>query len=65
MPIQSIQIQSLTIRKGFEAFEYKFEPFERDSKHSNVNSNLSKGIRSIRMQIITIRKGFKAFKSKL
>ena len=38
-----------TIRKGFEAFECigkgfevvecKFEPFEKDSKHSNVNSN--------------------------
>ena len=51
--------------KGFEAFEYKFELFERDSKHSNVNSNLSKGIRSIPIQIIIIRKGFEAFESKL
>ena len=44
-----------TIRKGFEAFEWKFEPFERDSKHSNENSNHLKGIRSIPMQIQTIR----------
>ena len=66
--IGSIRIQIRTIRKGFEAFECKFEKFERDTKHSNV-------IRSIRMQIrtirkifeewnanSTIRKGFEAFK---
>ena len=47
--IRSIQMKIPPIRKGFEAFECKFEPFERDSKHSNVNLNLSKGIRSIRM----------------
>ena len=29
------------IRKGFEAFESKFQPFERASKHSNANSNYS------------------------
>ena len=46
---------------GFEAFEYKFDPFERDSKHLNVNSNILKGIRGIWTQIITIRKGFEAF----
>ena len=50
-------MQIRTIRKGFEAFEWKFEPFERDSKHSNPNSNRTKGIRSIRIQIRTIRKG--------
>ena len=33
----------------------KFEGFERDSKHSYINSNHSKGIRSIRMQIRTIQ----------
>ena len=37
---QSIRMQILTIQKGFE-------PFERDSKHSNANSNHLKGIRSI------------------
>ena len=30
-------MQILTIRKGFEAFEYKFELVEKDSKHSNPN----------------------------
>ena len=54
-------MQIRTIRKGFEAFQFKFEPFERDWKHSNSNSNHSKGIRSIEMQIRTIRKGFEAF----
>jgi len=38
-----------------EAFEYKFELFERDSKRSNPNLNHSKGIRSIQVQIQTIR----------
>ena len=28
-----------TIRKRFEAFELKFEQFEKDSKHSNPNLN--------------------------
>jgi len=36
-----------------------------DLKHSNANSNHSKGILSIRMQIKTIRKGLEAFESKL
>ena len=53
------------IRKGFKAFEYSFEPFERNSKHSIGNSNHLKGIRSIRIQIRTIRKRFKAFETKL
>ena len=57
-------MQILTIRKGFEAFKFKFEPFERDLKHSNANSNHSKGIQSIRMQIQTIQKGFEAFEWK-
>ena len=55
----------LTIRKRFQAFKTKFEPFERDLKLSNPTSNHSKGIRSIRMQIRTIRKRFKAFEIKL
>ena len=60
-------------KKGFEAFEskfeafkrdsksfeYKFKPFERDLKHLNLNSNDLKGIRSTQMRILTIRKGFK------
>ena len=47
---RSIQMQIRTIWKGFESFKCKFEPFERDFKHSNANLNNSKGIRSIRMQ---------------
>ena len=85
--IRIIQMQILTIRKGFEAveskfdirsiwipirttwngfqtFECKFKPFQRDSKQSNSNSNHSKGIRSIQMEILIIRKGFQAFESK-
>ena len=54
-----------TIRKRFEAFEWKFEPFERDLKHSNQNLNHLKVIRSIWMEIWTIRKGFVAFESKI
>ena len=52
--IRSIQMEIRTIRKGFEGFETKFEPFERDSKHSIANSKHSKGIRCIRMHIATI-----------
>ena len=48
-------MQMLTIRKVFEAFEYKFQPFERDSKHSKI-------ILSFLIQMFTIRKGFEAFK---
>ena len=71
--IRIIQMQILTIRKGFEAveskfdieaFESQFEPLEMDSKHSNANSNHSKGIRSNQIQIRTTRKGFEAFKWK-
>ena len=40
-------MQILTIRKGLETFECKFELFEKDSKHSK--------------QIRTIWKGFEAF----
>ena len=54
----------LTIPKGFEAFQCKLEPFERDSKNSNANSNHSKRIQSNQMQIQTIRKGFESFKRK-
>ena len=49
--IRRIRILILTIRKGFETFKYKFEPFEKDSNHSK--------------QIRTIRKGFEAFECKL
>ena len=48
--ISSVQIRIWTIRKGFEAFKWKFEPLER--------------IWSIRMQIRTIRNGFEAFECK-
>ena len=50
-------MQTLTIRKGFEAFKYKFKPFEQ-------NWNLSNKIRSIRIQFQTIHKGFEAFERK-
>ena len=63
--IRSFRNQIRTIRKGFEAFEWKFEQFERDSKVLKPNSNhskgdlkskkpnskLSKGIRRIQLQI--------------
>ena len=64
-------MQIRTIRKGFEAIEWKFERFERDLNYSNANSNHSKRIgsirmqiRSIRMQIRTTRKGFESFECK-
>ena len=64
-------MQILTIRKGFEAFDRKLEPFETDLSHLNANSNHSKRIWSIRMQIRMqiriipiIRKGFEAFEHK-
>ena len=57
-------MQIRTIRKGLEAFKFKFEPFEMDSKHWNANSSHSKGILSIQMQILAIRKGFEALKCK-
>ena len=56
-------MQIRTIRKGFEAFEWKFESFERDWKRLNTNSNHSNGIRSIRMQIRSIRKLLEAFEA--
>ena len=76
--IRSIEMQIRTTQKGFKAFDCKFEPFERDSKHSNAHSNHSKGFRSIlmqiranskgigsiRIQIRTIGNGFEAFESK-
>ena len=73
--IRNIQMQIRTIWKGFKVFECKFEPFKRDSigifepfekdlKHSNPNSNHSKVIRSIRIQIQTIWKGLEAFECK-
>ena len=57
-----MQIQNF--RKGSEAFESKFKPLERDSNHSNVNSNQSRDlkhsnqIRSIQMQVQTLQKTF-------
>ena len=54
-------MQIRNIRKGFKAFECKFETFESYWKHSNANSSHSKGIRRIQMQIQTIRKNFEAF----
>ena len=58
------RIQGINIRKVFEAVETKFEPFKRDSKHLNENSNGLKGIRSFQNRIRTIRKGFEAFETK-
>jgi len=42
-------MQILIIRTGLEEFECKFEPFKRNYKHSNANSNHSNWIRRIRM----------------
>ena len=53
-----------TIWKGFEAFEFQLQPFERDSKHSNANSNHSNGIRSIQMPIQNVRTGIEALECK-
>ena len=57
-----------TIWMGFEPLDCKFEPFKRDSKHSNGNSNHSNGIRNIqlqtwttRMQVQAILTGFEPF----
>ena len=52
-----------TIRKAFKVLECQFQPFERDSKHSNANSNHSNGIQSTWMQIPTIRTEFEGFES--
>ena len=57
-------MQIPTLPKGLDAFECKFEPFKRDSKHSNANSNYSNRIQSIRIQIRTTQKGFEAFERK-
>ena len=57
-------MQIRTIRTKFKAIECKFEPFERDSKQSNENSNHSKGILTIRMQIRIIRTRFEAMEWK-
>ena len=54
--IQGILMQILIVRTRFEAFECKFKPFDRDSKHSNAKSNHLKGIW---MQILTIWKDSK------
>ena len=57
-------MQIRSIRKGFQAFKCKFDPFERDWKHSNVNSNHLNQIRSIRMQIWTLQTRFEPFECK-
>ena len=57
-------MQILTVLKGFEAFECKFQPYEWDLKHSDVNSNYWEGILTIRMQILTIWKEFDMFECK-
>ena len=67
-------MQILNIWTKFEAFECKLEPFKRDSKHSNANSNLemdskhsnanSNHSKRILMEIRTIWKGFEAFECK-
>ena len=62
--ILGIQMQIQTIWKEFEAFDCKFKPFERDSKHTNANSYHSNQIRSIRMQIPTIQTKCEAFECK-
>ena len=54
-------MQIRIIRKGLEAFEFKYKPFEMDSKHWNANSSHSKGIQSVQMEILTTRKVFEAF----
>ena len=42
--ILSIRMQNRDIRKGFEAFEYKFEIFKGDLKHLNNHSNQTQSI---------------------
>ena len=57
-------MQILAIRKGFEALECKFEPFERISNRLNAKYNISKGIRRIQIQNRTLETRFEAFKRK-
>jgi len=40
-------MQILTIHKGFEAFQSKFEPFKPNSKHLNANSKPSNDIQLV------------------
>ena len=47
----TIRMQIRNIRNRFKAIEYKFEPFEKDSNHSNANSKHSNEIRSNQLQI--------------
>ena len=59
-------MQIRTIRNRFEAFETKFEPFEKGIRTlRKPNSIHSKGIRSIRLQIRNIQKGFHEFECTL
>ena len=57
--IQSFRMQIRTIQKGFEAFETIFEPFQRNSNHSNANLNHSKGIRSIPLKFESFERDLK------
>ena len=63
----------MQIRKGFECqfaneirsiLWMQILTIEKDSKHSNANSNHSKGIQVIRNQIWSIRTRFEAFECK-
>ena len=54
----------MQIRKSFEAIEYKFVPFERDSNCSNATSKYSSEIWSNQMKIRSIGTKFEAIKCK-
>ena len=41
MQISTIRMQIWAIQTGLQAFECKFEQFERDSNHYNANLNTS------------------------
>ena len=49
-------MQILIIQKGIEAFEYRFEPFERDSNHSNANTNTRKGFEAFESEFEPLEK---------
>ena len=63
--IRSICIQIGITRKGFEAFECKFEQFERDLKRIHCIRIQIRTIRKrLRKQIGSIQKGFEALEGK-
>ena len=47
MKIRTILMHIQTIRKGIKAFESKFDPFEKDWKHSNANLTLRMGFEAL------------------